>query len=108
MVTFAVSRMGEVMSAATMIESAAMAKSTVTAGKLVSTVTKSIMIKSVTTIPSVTPTVSTVVWMAPAVSISRAVGVSGISTAVAVTAAWVIYVVATLSRNQTNKERQSS
>jgi hypothetical protein len=83
----------------------------VTAGKLVSIVTecavpKSIMVKSVPMIPSVTVTVSTVVWMAPAVS--GAVGVSGISTAVAVAAAWVTYVIAALSRNQTNEERQSS
>ena len=94
--------MGEVMSAATMTESAAM-KSTVTAGKLVSIVTESTMIKSVT------ETISTVVWMAEAtVSVSRAIGVSGISTAVAVTATWVTYVIAALSRNQTNEERQSS
>ena len=99
--------MGEVMSAATMTGSAAM-KSTVTAGKLVSIVTESTVTES-TMIKSVTETISTVVWMAEAaVSVSRAVGVSGISTAVAVTAAWVTYVIAALSRNQTNEERQSS
>jgi hypothetical protein len=103
--------MGEVMSAAAMslmTESAAMTKSTVTASKLVSIVTESTMIKSVTEsamIESVikSVTVTTVEWMAPA-----AVGVSGISTAVAVTAAWVTYVIAALGRNQTNEERQSS
>jgi hypothetical protein len=86
----------------------------VTAGKLVSivsecAVSKSIMIKSVPMIPSVTVTVSAVVWMAEAaVSVSRAVGVGGISATVAVAAAWVAYVIAALSRNQTNEERQSS
>jgi len=99
MVRFAVSRMGEGMSAATMTESTAM-KSTVTAGKLVSTVTKSIMIKSIM-IKSVTPTISTIVWMAPAaVSVCRAVSVRGVSAAVAVST-WIVHVVAALSRNYT-------
>jgi hypothetical protein len=75
--------MGEVMSAATMGKSATM-KSTVTAGKLVSIVTESAMVKSVT---------KTIIWMSKAVS--AAVGVSGISTAVTV-ATWIAYVVATL------------
>jgi hypothetical protein len=91
--------MGEVMSAAKMTESAIMAESAMTTSKLVSTVTKSVMI-------SVTETISTVVWMAEAVS--AAVGVSGISTAVAVTAAWVTYVIAALSSSHANEERQSS
>jgi hypothetical protein len=49
-----------------------------------------------TMIPSVIPTVSTVVGVAIAVAVGR------ISTAVTVMA--VIYVVATLSRNQTKEE----
>jgi hypothetical protein len=82
-------------SATVTFESTTVTKSAVTASKVVS-----IMIPSAAVTPSammpivmipVTPTVSTVVWMAPAVAVGR------ISTAITVAA--VIFVVAALSRN---------
>ena len=75
---------------ATVTKSAIMAESAMTTSKVVSIVTPSTAVTPSIMIPSVTKTVSTVVWMAPAVAVGR------VSTAVAVT---VIYVVAALGRN---------
>jgi hypothetical protein len=79
---------------ASVTKSTAMTPSAVTASKLVSTATPSAIMTPSIMIPSVTVSTA-VVWMAPSVS------VGWISTAVTVT---VIYVVAALSRNQTNQE----
>ena len=81
----------------TVTKSAIMAESAVTASKVVSVMTPSSAMTRSIMIPSVTPTVPTVVWMAIAVAVGR------ISTAVTV-ATGIAYVVATLSRNQTKEE----
>jgi hypothetical protein len=78
---------------ATVAKSAIMAESAMATSKVVSIVTPSTAMTPSIMIPSVTKTVATVVWIAPAVAVGR------ISTAVT-----VVGVVAALSRNEAKEK----